>query len=109
MDDYLNDREILAKFVDELIKNKALPVGNAEELNTQREAAIKELDKRIGMAIFGKFTEAQNTEFNQLLDRGDTTDEEFAAFFAKAGIDIEQTTKEAAEAFAKEFLGGQNA
>lgn len=109
MDDYLIDRETLGKFVDELFKNKTLPVDNVEELNAQREAAIKALDEKIGVSIFSKLTQEQNAELNQLLDQDNTTAEDYAAFFNRIGLDVEQITKDAAEEFARDFLGGQNA
>ena len=109
MNDYLIDRETLGRFVDELLKHKALPVDNADELNAQREAAIKTLDERIGLAIFGQFTEEQNTEFNQLLDREDTTEADYEAFFNNIGLDTEKIVTDAMKEFATEFLGGHNA
>ncbi len=109
MNDYLIDRETLGRFVDELLKHKALPVDNADELNAQREATIKALDDKIGMAIFGKFTEDQNTEFNQLLDREETSEEDYENFFNKIGLDVEQVASDTMKEFATEFLGGQNA
>ena len=108
MNDYLIDRETLGRFVDELIKNKTLPVDNADELNAQREQLIKDLDKKIGLAIFGKLTKEQATELNQLFDQDDTTEETYQAFFDKIGLDIEQTASEAMKEFAREFLGGAN-
>ena len=109
MDNYLIDREALSRFVDELIKNKTLSVSNAEELNAKREEAIKALDEKISLAIFRNFTPEQNTEFNQLLDREDTTEATFENFFQKTGLDIEKITNDALAEFAKEFLGDQNA
>lgn len=108
MDNYLIDRETLGQFVDELIKQKPLDVNNTEELNNLREESIKALDKAIGVAIFSHFTEEQNTEFNQLLDR-DAPEEDYQAFFDQTGLDLEKITTEAMQKFAQEFLeGGQN-
>lgn len=109
MNDYLIDRETLSKFVDELIKNKALPVATADGLNDLREKAIEDLDDQISTAIFGQFTESQDEEYHQLLSREDATEQDFADFFAKNGLDIEQTITDAMQTFAKEFIGGQNA
>ena len=109
MDKYLIDRETLGKFVDELIKRKALPVDNPEELNTLREESIKSLDDKIGLAIFGNLTDEQNTEFNQLLDRTDAEESDYESFFDKIGLNVEQTITDTMNAFGEEFLaGGQN-
>lgn len=108
MNDYLIDRETLSKFVDELIKNKTLPVATAEGLDDLRETAIKDLDNQIGTAIFSQFTEAQDEEYHQLLAREDATEQDFADFFAKIGLDVEQTITDTMQGFAKEFIGGQN-
>lgn len=109
MDNYLIDRETLGKFVDELIKRKALPVNTPEELNNLREESIKSLDDKIGLAVFGSLTEEQNTEFNQLLDRGNVEESDFENFFNRIGLDVEQKITDAMNAFGAEFLGGQNA
>ena len=109
MDNYLIDRETLGKFVDELINRRALPVNSPEELNTLREESIKSLDDKIGLAIFGKLTEDQNTEFNQLLDRTDAEESDYQAFFDKIGLDVEQTITDTMNSFGEEFLAvGQN-
>ena len=68
MENTLIDREMLGQFIDELIKKKPLQVNSTEELNKMREDSIKTLDDKIGMAIFGKLTNEQNAELNQLLD-----------------------------------------
>lgn len=109
MNNYLIDRETLGKFVDELIKKKPLPVNTPEELNALRENAIQSLDERIGMAVFGKLSDEQNAAFNQMLDRGDATEEDFQKFFDDAGVNIDQSISDAMNAFREEFLGGQNA
>ena len=109
MEDLLLDRETLGKFVDELIKQKALPVDNTEELNKMREDSIKSLDDKIGMAIFGRLNEEQNEEINQLLDQNEEDPDVFRRFFESAGIDTEKVIKDTMQEFGNEFLGGQNA
>lgn len=110
MNDYLIDRETLGKFVDELIKNKALPVATTEDLNDLREQTIRELDDQIANAVFGKFTNEQNEEFNRLLDDDNTTEEDFGNFFANIGFDLDQIISSTMKQFATDFLkGGQNA
>ncbi len=107
MDDYLVDREALGEFIDELIKKKSLPVNTAEELTNYREEQIKALDDRIGMAVFGRLTEDQNREINELFDRGESDPEVFEDFFNRAGIDVEKILADTMEDFSKEFLGEQ--
>ena len=109
MNDYLMDQETLGKFVDELIKNKTLPVENTEELSALREKSMKELDDRIADAIFGSLTDEQATELEQILDRDDGTEQPYQEFFNRIGLDLEKITADAMQAFAQEFLGGQNA
>ena len=107
MDNYLIDRETLSKFVDELIKNKALPVSTTEELNAKREELIKSLDRQIGTAIFGQFTDEQNDEFNQLLDQDEEiTESTYQDFFDKTGINVEETITATMKKFAQDFLKG---
>ena len=109
MDNYLIDRETLGKFVDELIKRKALPANSPEELNNLREESIKSLDDKIGLAVFGNLTDEQNTELNQLLDRTDAEESDYEDFFNKIGLNVEQTITDTMNAFGEEFLaGGQN-
>lgn len=109
MDNYLINRETLGKFVDELIKNKALPVDNVAELDAQREAAIAALDRKIGLAIFGSLTDEQNAEFQQILEQGDDSEATYEEFFTRAGLNLDQIITNATQEFAAEFIGGTNA
>lgn len=108
MDNYLINRETLGKFIDELIKQNPLDIADVDELNRIRESAIAKLDEAIGLAIFSQFTQAQNAEYNQLLDR-DATEDDYQEFFQRSGIDVDRTIAEATQKFANEFIGGQNA
>lgn len=107
MDDYLIDRQTLGQFVDALIKKKALPVDNPEELESVREDAMKSLDDKISLAVFGRLSEEQNTEFNQMLDRN-ASEDEYESFFNRIGLNVEETITNTMKAFAEGFLGGQN-
>ena len=111
MDNYLIDRETLGKFVDELIKKKALPVNSPEELEEIREDAISRLDRKIGIAIFCSLTKDQYAQFEELSDDENSTYETFEAFFKDSGVDFEKVIIDAAKEFGEEFLataGGQN-
>ena len=103
------DRETLGKFVDELIKQKALPVDNTDELNKLREDSIRALDEKIGMSLFGRLNREQGEEINRLLDQNEEDPDVFRKFFESAGIDTETVIKDTMQEFGEEFLGGQNA
>lgn len=106
MDNYLIDRETLSQFVDELIKKKPLPVNTAEELANLREEQIKSLDDQIGDAVFGRFTDEQSREFNQMLDRNEEDPEAFEEFFNRIGLDVEKIIYDTMESFGRKFLEG---
>ena len=109
MEEYLLDRETLGKFVDELIKKKALPVDNAEELEQLREKSMKELDDKISKAIFSGLSDEQKEELEQMFDRDEQDPEAFNKFFKREGIDIEKIMSDTMQEFGTEFLGGENA
>ena len=105
---YFIDRETLSQFVDELIKKKPLPVNTPEELNKLREKAIQELDEEIGTAIFATLSDEQLKSLNELIDKGDDTEEVYEKYFAEAGTDFEKVTTDTMQKFATKFLGGEN-
>ena len=108
MEDYLVDREILGKFVDDLIKKKPLPVNDAAELNQLREKSIKELDDEIGTAIFSSLSDEENEKLYQLLERDEATPETYDRFFKEAGINLEEIITKVMQDFGTKFLGGEN-
>ena len=109
MENYLIDRGTLEKFVDELMKKRTLPVETVEEMNSLKEEMIKNLDDRIGEAIFGSLNREQLDEVNRLMDQEDATEETFREFFEKTGLNIEEIVRNVAEKFSEEFIGGANA
>ena len=109
MDDYLIDRETLGKFVDGLIKKKALAVNNPEELNKLREDAIKSLDDRITNEVLGQLDDEQLSKINQMFDDNSKTENDFRQFFENAGINIENVMFDVLTEFGNEFLGGEDA
>lgn len=109
MDNYdFVDRETLSQFVDELIKKKSLPVNSPEELNELREKTIQELDEEIGTAIFATLSDEQLKKLEELVDKGEDTEEVYEEYFAEAGTDFEKVTTDTMEKYAKKFLGGEN-
>lgn len=110
MDNTLVDRETLGQFIDTLIKKKPLPTNDPEEAKNLREESIKSLDDKIGIAIFSQLDKERNEEFNRMLDQEtEPSEEEYKAFFAKAGIDLEKTIANTMREYAAAYLGGENA
>lgn len=110
-ENYLVNRQDLARFVDELIKKKPLPVDTTEELENFRARTIDSLDDSIGLAVFGQLTDEQDAELNQLLDDKKSTEDDYDKFFSRIGLDISQTVQDTMTAFAEAFLaeGGAHA
>ncbi|MBQ3353345.1 hypothetical protein IJG89_03340 [Candidatus Saccharibacteria bacterium] len=108
MDDYLIDRKFLAEFVDNLIKQKPTATDNDNDIDAIREKAIRELDDKIGMAIFGKFTKEQNEEYNRILDDDNLGSDAIASFFDKIGLNPSEIVTQTMEEYGKDFLGGKN-
>lgn len=109
MEEYLIDREALEKFADELIKKKPLPVDEEGEIVAWREKTMKELDDRIGRAIFGSLSKEQLAEVSQMLDSEENSPEVFEEFFKKANVDIEKIIEDTVRKYGEEILGGENA
>lgn len=106
---FLTDRETLASFIDELIKQKNLSTETPEDLDSLKEKSMQELDEQIGIAIFGSLTDEQDAELDQLLDQDDGTAKPYQDFFDRIGLDIKKITADTMEKYAENFLGGQNA
>jgi len=104
--EFLIGSENLAALVDALIsaKYKALPPFDTGDLAIIREQACKDLDDKVGFAIFSRFTESQNDAFHALLDRDDATEQDFERFFNEIGLNLEQVMQDAMISFSKEFL-----
>ena len=109
MEEYLIDRETLGKVIDELMKQRPLPVDNAEELNAFREKQMRDLDDSIIDALFSGLNEEQTAGLNQLLDQETENPDVFRNFFSEQNIDVEQIVTNAMQSFSTNFLaGGQN-
>ncbi len=108
MDNYLIERDTLAKVVDSLLATK-YPNQPESELSKVREENLKKLDDRISSAIFGKLNDEALDEINSMLDRKENDPTAFRIFFKNAGVDLEQTITDTVKSFSQEFLGGQNA
>ncbi len=103
MDNIFTDYELLGAFVDQLIAHK-YPGQPTTNFEVERERAIRELDRRIVHDTFENMPAAQVASIKERMGRDE--DINFDDEFAAANIDLEQITTSAAEAFAKEFLGG---
>ena len=109
MEDYLLDREVLDKLIDELIKKRPLPIDNASELADFKEKQMHALDDRVSGAIFGSLSPEQVSTLSQLLDQETSSPDAFRDFFTSQNIDIEDIIVKAIKSFTEEFLkGGQN-
>ena len=109
MDNYLLDPEPLEQFIDGLMKQRPLPVSTPEEIKAFREEKVKELDDKIGMAIFTSLTSEQLDNLNQNLNQGSNiTPEFFQNFFRDAGLDLQKIIADTMTSFGKQFLGDQN-
>ena len=105
---YLMDQEALGNFVDELIRRK-YPAGDVPAgVESLRKKSMKELDDQIGAAIFGSLTDEQDAELDRLLDQDSDNEQIYQDFFERIGLDLKKITSEVMEAYAKNFLGGQN-
>ena len=105
---YFIDRETLSQFVDELIKKKPLPVNTPEELDELREKTIQEVDEEIGAAIFATLSDEQLKSLNELIDKGEDTEEIYDKYFTEAGTDFEKVATETMQKYATKFLGGED-
>ncbi|MDO4508077.1 MAG: hypothetical protein Q4B65_01690 [Candidatus Saccharibacteria bacterium] len=108
MNDYLVDRETLGQFVDALIAQKYQNQPDAN-LETIRENAIRKLDDKISLAIFGSLSKEKLAEVNILLDSEDDDPAIFQNFFEQAGINVQQVITNTLKTYKMEFLGGENA
>lgn len=109
MDEYLLDRETLGQFIDELMKQRTLPVESAEDLTKYREEQMSALDNHITNAIFGKMNNDQVASLSRLLDQEKENPEVFKNFFSEQRIDINQIVTDAIKSFGMNYLaGGQN-
>ena len=108
MENYLFDRETLGQFIDELMNKRTIPVESADELGNFRESQIKALDDRITNRLFGRLTESQITQLNQLLSNDEQDPDVFQKFFEDCNIDVNNVVSESVQSFSSEFLtGGQ--
>lgn len=108
MENYLIERDVLAKIVDGLLATK-FPDQSPEELIDIKEENIKKLDDHISDAIFGSLSDVKLDEINSMLDRDESDPRSFRLFFRDAGVDLEQAIADAIKSFSTDFLGGQNA
>ena len=103
MDNIFTDYELLAEFVDQLIATK-YPGQPAEAHQDERKRAIRELDRAIVRETFASMPAGQVDSIKERMERKEEID--FDAEFDAAEVDIESITARAAEAYGKEFLGG---
>ena len=108
MNDYILDRETLGGFVDELMKQKRAKVNSPMELNELREKNIRELDDRIGEAVFSKLDDDHLKQVRILIEKDNGNEKVFQRFFVDNNIDLQQIITDTMNNYANEFLGVQN-
>ena len=110
MEEYLLDRDTLGKVIDELMKQRALPIDSTEELNKYREEQMHALDDYVAESLIGGLSETQSASLDELLDRETENPDAFRDFFKEEGLDVDQIVSSAFESFSNNYLkGGQNA
>lgn len=107
MENYLIERDVLGKVVDDLIAEK-FPDRPSSELETLREDSIKKLDDKIGKAVFGSLNKEQLKKVNEMLDEDIDDAAAFEMFFEEAGVDLNKVISDTITDFGQEFLGGEN-
>ncbi len=101
------ERGAIGTFVDTLIEKKypGQPVENYKDF---REKSIDSINEAINDAIFNSLNGEQLDELNAILGEEKNDPSIFARFFERAGVDIEQKTKDVLESFQTDFLEAKN-
>ena len=105
MDTTIFGRELLGKYVDELIARK-YPDQPSVNFAKLREDAIVYLDNRIADGILVCLTEEQLDDFQSKLEGNElNTPEAMRTFYDQCGLDLDAVMKKTVDDFANEFLG----
>lgn len=104
MDDYVIDRKVLERIVDEIIKEASTSSETPAGFSMQRERMISSLDDSINFAIFNSLSDDKLREVNVLLDNEKTSQEEFLAFFQKSNIDLSKVISDAILRFRDTYI-----
>lgn len=109
MESYLVDRTTLGQLADRLIAAK-YPGQPGKAHKELREKIINDLDEQITNSIFDGLTEEQLDQLNTLLEKPNTPESEFEAFFTDSHIDLQEKISGIIKSYTDTFLkGGQNA
>ena len=95
----LQGDEILAKFVEQMMREKG--VDSQEE----KEQLIEILNDRIDKAIIGALPDDRLVALNEELDEDEPSDKKIDAIIYGSGVDFEQTVSVAMKEFKNEYLG----
>ncbi|MBR2998614.1 hypothetical protein IKF34_02495 [Candidatus Saccharibacteria bacterium] len=106
MDNFIVDREILAKIIDSLIEQKPLDLNSSEELDSFREKNIKKLNDRLMFAVFNKLSEEEIEEIERLMDEN-SSEETFMDYMKNHGIDVESVIEKTVIDFSSNFQKGE--
>lgn len=99
------------EFMEDYI-NELLEANNVNLTDDQKQVYVPQImiqaEQRIGLELLPKLSEEHLDEFNMLMEKDGTSDEEWRIFWNKARPHIEDDVKEILTRFAEEVRGVLN-
>ena len=106
-DNFINDRETLAQFVDALLQQSPRKLLTPSEQIAHRQQLMHQLDEHLVQSLFARLPDAELAEAERLVADPSTPPSAYDALFQRAGIDLEKTYSAAAKKFAADYLASQ--
>lgn len=94
---------VLAAFVSQLIKDKGLTELDSAARADLKRKLMQELNSEIERAYIMAMSDEQLIQMNEMLDTG-ASDEEISELFETSGVNYEEVTVKAMQAFRNNFL-----
>lgn len=94
---------VLAAFVSQLIKDKGLTELDPAARADLKRKLMQELNSEIERAYIMAMSDEQLIQMNEMLDTG-ASDEEISELFETSGVNYEEVTVKAMQAFRNNFL-----
>lgn len=94
---------VLAAFVSQLIKDKGLTELDSAARADLKRKLMQELNSEIERAYIMAMSDEQLIQMNEMLDTG-ASDEEIGELFETSGVNYEEVTVKAMQAFRNNFL-----
>lgn len=94
---------VLAAFVSQLIKDKGLTELDPAARADLKRKLMQELNSEIERAYIMAMSDEQLIQMNEMLDTG-ASDEEIGELFETSGVNYEEVTVKAMQAFRNNFL-----